>query len=222
MQTHPHKLQSLKSPTTKNHNIRLLKKFLQRTRSMNQLVEKIDAVANCSATEAKIHVTPKTSEDWKSDRGLAEAENNTSTSDQKRENEGRLVQNAAKMHQEEETAAVRGSDKFKLAYHKQVLGGFTKQQLRIQAATGDRKLKITGKSRQGDNILIRFNKELTVSSDYDLDQIRAKFEGGVLYIKHPKKNISPAMPVQENNASSTTEPQKPANEKPEDETSGQD
>ncbi|KAG6779786.1 hypothetical protein POTOM_016186 [Populus tomentosa] len=208
---------------------------------MNQLVEKIDAVANGSATEAKIHVTPKTSEDWKSDRGLAEAENNTSTSDQKRENEGRLVQNAAKMHQEEETAAVRGSDKFKLAYHRQVLGGlveemkkprkstnlvtaagFTKQQLRIQAATGDRKLKITGKSRQGDNILIRFNKELTVSSDYDLDQIRAKFEGGVLYIKHPKKNISPAMPVQENNASSTTEPQKPANEKPEDETSGQD
>ncbi|KAJ7001697.1 hypothetical protein NC653_011951 [Populus alba x Populus x berolinensis] len=68
-------------------------------------------------------------------------------------------------------------------------------QLRIQAATGDRKLKITGKSRQGDNILIRFNKELTVSSDYDLDQIRAKFEGGVLYIKHPKKNISPAMPM---------------------------
>lgn len=65
--------------------------------------------------------------------------------------------------------------------------GFTKQQLRIQAATGDRKLKITGKSRQGDNKLIRFNKELTVPSVYDLDQIRAKFEGGVLYIKHPKK-----------------------------------
>lgn len=30
------------------------------------------------------------------------------------------------------------------------------------------------------------------------------------------------MPVQENNASSTAEPQKPANEKPEDGTSGQD
>ncbi|KAL9391122.1 hypothetical protein Peur_015042 [Populus x canadensis] len=67
------------------------------------------------------------------------------------------------------------------------LPGSTKQQLRIQAATGDRKLKITGKSRQGDNKLIRFNKELTVPSVYDLDQIRAKFEGGVLYIKHPKK-----------------------------------
>jgi len=100
--------------------------------------------------------------------------------------------------------------------------GFTKQQLRIQAATGDRKLKITGKSSQRNNKLIRFNKELTVPSDYNLDQIRAKFEGGVLYIKHPKKNISPAMPVHENNASSTAEPQKPANEKPEDGTSGQD
>jgi HSP20 family molecular chaperone IbpA len=100
--------------------------------------------------------------------------------------------------------------------------GFTKQQLRIQAATGDRKLKITGKSSQRNNKLIRFNKELTVPSVYNLDQIRAKFEGGVLYIKHPKKNISPAMPVHENNASSTAEPQKPANEKPEDGTSGQD
>ncbi|XP_052308017.1 uncharacterized protein LOC18098017 [Populus trichocarpa] len=135
MQTHPHKLQSLKSPTTKNHNIRLLKKFLQRTRSMNQLVKKIDGVANGSATEAKIHVTPKTSEDWKSDRGLAEAENNTSTSDQKRENEGRLVQNAAKMHQEEETAAVSGSDKFKLAYHKQVLGGLVEEMKKPRKTT---------------------------------------------------------------------------------------
>lgn len=102
---------------------------------MNQLVEKIDGVANGSATEAKIHVTPKTSEDWKSDRGLAEAENNTSTSDQKRENEGRLVQNAAKMHQEEETAAVSGSDKFKLAYHKQVLGGLVEEMKKPRKTT---------------------------------------------------------------------------------------
>uniref|UniRef100_A0A6N2L8M3 SHSP domain-containing protein n=1 Tax=Salix viminalis TaxID=40686 RepID=A0A6N2L8M3_SALVM len=58
-------------------------------------------------------------------------------------------------------------------------------QLKIQAATGYQKLKITGKSQQGDNKWIRFNKNLTVSSDYDLNQVRAKFEGGVLYIKHP-------------------------------------
>uniref|UniRef100_A0A6N2L854 Uncharacterized protein n=1 Tax=Salix viminalis TaxID=40686 RepID=A0A6N2L854_SALVM len=38
------------------------------------------------------------------------------------------------------------------------------------AATGYQKLKITGKSQQGDNKWIRFNKNLTVSSDYDLNQ----------------------------------------------------
>ncbi|KAF9676298.1 hypothetical protein SADUNF_Sadunf09G0124300 [Salix dunnii] len=64
-------------------------------------------------------------------------------------------------------------------------------QLNIEAATADQKLKITGKSQQGDSKWIRFNKNLTVSSDYDLNQVRAKFEGGVLYIKHPKKISSP-------------------------------
>ncbi|KAF9684617.1 hypothetical protein SADUNF_Sadunf04G0137100 [Salix dunnii] len=44
-----------------------------------------------------------------------------------------------------------------------------------------------------------------------------EFEGGVLYIKHPNKNISPAMPVQENFASSTAETHKPTNKRPEDE-----
>ncbi|KAB5561561.1 hypothetical protein DKX38_006518 [Salix brachista] len=63
-----------------------------------------------------------------------------------------------------------------------------------KSSTGDRKLKINGKSHQGDNKFIRFN---TVPPDYDLDldQIRAEFEGGVLFIKHPKKNISPAIPM---------------------------
>ncbi|CAK7329245.1 unnamed protein product [Dovyalis caffra] len=105
------------------------------------------------------------------------------------------------------------------------LQGFSKQQLRIQAATGGQKLKITGKSHQGDNKWIRFNKELTVSSDYDVNQICAKFEGGVLYIKHPKKIISPTKPVPENNPNSTpetAEPREPANENPEDQKSGQD
>ena len=100
--------------------------------------------------------------------------------------------------------------------------GFTKQQIRIQAKIGKQKLKITGESHQGDNKWIRLYKKLTVSSDYDLNQVRARFVGGVLYIKHPKKITSPTKPVQENNADPSVEPQKPANEKPEDQNSGQD
>ena len=100
--------------------------------------------------------------------------------------------------------------------------GFTKQQIKIQANIGEQKLKITGESRQGDNKWVGFKKKLTVSSDYDLNQVRARFEGGVLYIKHPKKITSPTKPVQENNADPSEEPQKPANEKPEDQNSGQD
>ncbi|KAG6761819.1 hypothetical protein POTOM_035056 [Populus tomentosa] len=102
------------------------------------------------------------------------------------------------------------------------LPGFTKQQIKIQANIGEQKLKITGESHQEDNKWIRFKKKLTVSSDYDLNQVRARFEGGVLYIKHPKKITSPTKPVQENNADPSVEPQKPANEKPEDQNSGQD
>ncbi|XP_011044083.1 PREDICTED: inactive protein RESTRICTED TEV MOVEMENT 2-like [Populus euphratica] len=100
------------------------------------------------------------------------------------------------------------------------LPGFTKQQIKIQANTGEQKLKITGESHQGDNKWIRFKKKLTVSSDYDLNQVRARFAGGVLYIKHPKKITSPTKPVQDNNADPSVEPQKPA--KPDDQNSGQD
>ncbi|KAL3580962.1 hypothetical protein D5086_018797 [Populus alba] len=67
-----------------------------------------------------------------------------------------------------------------------------------------------------------FDTLLVHLPDYDLNQVRARFEGGVLYIKHPKKITIPTKPVQENNADPSVEPQKPANEKPEDQNSGQD
>ncbi|KAB5541745.1 hypothetical protein DKX38_014719 [Salix brachista] len=85
---------------------------------------KINGVENATVTEANnIHVPPKTSEDQKSGLGLAEPEKNTSTGDQKHEKEDYSVQNATKMQQEEETAAVSGVSKVKLAHHKQGFGG---------------------------------------------------------------------------------------------------
>ncbi|KAJ6717124.1 HEAT SHOCK PROTEIN 26 [Salix koriyanagi] len=85
---------------------------------------KINGVENATVTEANnIQVPPKTSEDQKSGLGLAEPEKNTSTGDQKHENEDYSVQNATKMQQEEETAAVSGVSKVKLAHHKQGFGG---------------------------------------------------------------------------------------------------
>lgn len=91
--------------------------------------------------------------------------------------------------------------------------------------TSGRKLRITGERLRGDNKWSCFHKELPISSYYDANQISAKFEGGILYVKHPKKNISPANTVQEKNANSTAEtaePQKPTSEKSQDQKSWQD
>ncbi|CAK7329244.1 unnamed protein product [Dovyalis caffra] len=102
--------------------------------------------------------------------------------------------------------------------------GFKKQQLKVQV-TSTRKLRMMGERSHGDNKSSHFNIELPIPWYYDATQISAKFEGGILQVKHPKNITSPANPVQENKANvstETAEPQKPANENPQDQKTGQD
>ncbi|XP_062170986.1 inactive protein RESTRICTED TEV MOVEMENT 2-like [Alnus glutinosa] len=65
------------------------------------------------------------------------------------------------------------------------LPGFKKEQLRVQVAL-NRSLKISSERSLGNNKWRRFQKELPVPSNVDPNSITAKFEGGMLYIKHPK------------------------------------
>ncbi|XP_011044071.1 PREDICTED: uncharacterized protein LOC105139358 [Populus euphratica] len=94
--------------------------------------------------------------------------------------------------------------------------GFKKQQLKVQV-TSTRTLRIMGERFHGDNKWSSFHKELPIPLYYDVNQISAKFEGGILQVKHPKKITSPANPVQE-----TAEPQKPNNEETQDQKIGQE
>ena len=74
-----------------------------------------------------------------------------------------------------------------------------------------------GERSHGDNKRSSFHREIPIPLYYEDNQISAKFEGGILQVKHPKKITDPANPVQE-----TAEPQKPNNEKPHDQKSEQE
>ncbi|XP_034929485.1 uncharacterized protein [Populus alba] len=72
----------------------------------------------------------------------------------------------------------------------------------------------SGTQDRGDNEWIRFNKEVIVPSDFDFFTKSIQgFEGGMLY-------IGPAKPVKENNPKPAAGPQRPANDKPQDQKSG--
>ncbi|XP_040993608.1 inactive protein RESTRICTED TEV MOVEMENT 2-like [Juglans microcarpa x Juglans regia] len=73
-----------------------------------------------------------------------------------------------------------------------LLPGFSKEQLRVQV-TSSRDLRVSGERPLGNNKWRRFNKELSIPSDVETNKITAKFEGGTLYIIHPKA-ITPAKP----------------------------
>ncbi|CAI0452386.1 unnamed protein product [Linum tenue] len=68
------------------------------------------------------------------------------------------------------------------------LPGFRKEQLKVQVTSAGN-LRISGEGPiVGDNRISRFRHEVSISSSlYDIDGITAKFEGGVLRIKLPKK-----------------------------------
>ncbi|WCJ41566.1 HSP20-like chaperones superfamily protein [Euphorbia peplus] len=73
------------------------------------------------------------------------------------------------------------------------LPGFRKEQLKVQVTT-TRLLRISGERELGDNKGIKFRKEIPISSNYDTNDITAKFERGILFIKHPKSIIPDRKP----------------------------
>ncbi|CAN0923342.1 Inactive protein RESTRICTED TEV MOVEMENT 2 [Linum grandiflorum] len=77
------------------------------------------------------------------------------------------------------------------------LPGFRKDQLKVQV-TSSRQLRITGERPSGNNNKwSRFKKEMPIGSNYEANEIGARFDKGVLYVKHPKliPNGQPAPPI---------------------------
>ncbi|XP_031273697.1 inactive protein RESTRICTED TEV MOVEMENT 2-like [Pistacia vera] len=70
------------------------------------------------------------------------------------------------------------------------LPGFKKEQLKVQITTS-RKLKVSGERPKGKDKWTRFYLEIPIPSNYEINDISAKFENAALYIKHPKV-ITPA------------------------------
>ncbi|CAN1251648.1 Inactive protein RESTRICTED TEV MOVEMENT 2 [Linum perenne] len=68
------------------------------------------------------------------------------------------------------------------------LPGFRKDQLKVQV-TSSRQLRITGERPSGannSNKWSRFKKEMPIGANYEANEIGARFDKGVLYVKHPK------------------------------------
>ncbi|KAK2640910.1 hypothetical protein Ddye_022673 [Dipteronia dyeriana] len=65
------------------------------------------------------------------------------------------------------------------------LSGFKKEQLKVQVTTL-RNLRVSGERELGNNKWSRFSLEFPIPANYETNEITAKFEGGSLYIKHPK------------------------------------
>ncbi|CAI0397404.1 unnamed protein product [Linum tenue] len=68
------------------------------------------------------------------------------------------------------------------------LPGFRKEQMKVQV-TSSRQLRIMGERPMGNNNnnkWSRFKKEIPIGSNYDTNEINARFDKGILYVKHPK------------------------------------
>ncbi|KAB5561582.1 hypothetical protein DKX38_006539 [Salix brachista] len=87
------------------------------------------------------------------------------------------------------------------------LPGFKKEQLKVQV-TSMRVLRISGERQLSNNRWSTFRKEIPISSNYDTNEINARFDRGILYVKHPKVIVLET-PVEEKLAND----QKPAQEK---------
>ncbi|KAE8037670.1 hypothetical protein FH972_010240 [Carpinus fangiana] len=66
-----------------------------------------------------------------------------------------------------------------------VLPGFRREQLKVQV-TSTRILRVSGERCVDNNKWRRFEKEFPIAANIDTNSITAKYEGGMLYIKHPK------------------------------------
>lgn len=84
--------------------------------------------------------------------------------------------------------------------------------------TSAKNLRIMGEHQVGEDHWSRFRKEFPISTNHDSHRISARFNNGILYIKHPKI-IIPADPQaageEESKPKPTTETQKPPEPKPE-------
>ncbi|KAL9458493.1 hypothetical protein AB3S75_007370 [Citrus x aurantiifolia] len=93
------------------------------------------------------------------------------------------------------------------------LPGFRKEQLKVQVTTS-KKMRISGERPLGNNKWSSFRTEFPISSNYDFNEISAKFEGGKLFIKHPKI-ITPADHQQEEKPQAQAVTEAPKPQKPE-------
>lgn len=82
--------------------------------------------------------------------------------------------------------------------------GFRKEQLRVQLAKSGT-LRVSGTRPIGDDKLSSFQKDYPVSPNCDTNNITAKFEGGILYIRQPKL-IVPAEKEDEKSSGLETQP----------------
>ncbi|KAJ1410270.1 HSP20-like chaperone [Sesbania bispinosa] len=76
-----------------------------------------------------------------------------------------------------------------------MLKGFRKENLRVQISP-NRILKLSGEQQIIDNTWRQFRKEFTIPSHSDSNAIKAKLEGGFLYVRLPKR-ITQANPEPE-------------------------
>ncbi|OAY52074.1 serine-aspartate repeat-containing protein I [Manihot esculenta] len=87
--------------------------------------------------------------------------------------------------------------------------GFKKEQMKVQV-TSSGNLRISGERPLADgNKWCRFRKEIPIPSIYDHNAIGAKFEKGLLFIRHPKIIIPDNKP-QDQMINPSTEPPKPS------------
>ncbi|EEF46515.1 small heat-shock protein, putative [Ricinus communis] len=94
------------------------------------------------------------------------------------------------------------------------LPGFRKEQLKVQVTTS-RFLRVSGERLVSGNKWIRFRKEILIPSNYETNEISAKFEKGALYVKHPKIIVQDPEPPQEKRKDQAlVEAPKPGQEKP--------
>ncbi|KAJ8750161.1 hypothetical protein K2173_014076 [Erythroxylum novogranatense] len=92
------------------------------------------------------------------------------------------------------------------------LPGFKREQLKVQLTTA-RTLRLSGERPLDGKKLSTFRKELPISFDYDSNGITAKFENGILYVRHPKPKVAesaqPPKPPQDKDQSPSVVPKPP-------------
>ncbi|KDP42922.1 hypothetical protein JCGZ_23864 [Jatropha curcas] len=94
------------------------------------------------------------------------------------------------------------------------LPGFKKEQMKVQV-TSSRHLRISGERQISDtNVFSRFRKEIPIASNYDPNEISARFEKGILYVKHPKIIVTEPEPQKPKEAAKPPMSPKPAEKPP--------